>query len=182
MEAKIALKEALSSAVIQRLGFNTRVKFKGDNITYYVKNVSPDQKSVFVTRDSGIGTWRKPLSRLVQINGKPLMENIGKRKNNYKINLNEEDQVETKDPKSSTVKSLRYFPKTNTLQVMFHSGAVYEYYNVNSNDWNNIRDGRAAATTSGENAQGRWWKGKKPSVGAAIHVYLIGKGVDYKRI
>ena len=161
MEAKIALKEVLSNAVIQRLGFNTRVKFKGDNITYYVKNVSPDQKSVFVTRDSGVGTWRKPLSRLIQINGKPLMENIGKRKNNYKVNLNEEDQVETKDPKSSTVKSLRYFPKTDTLQVMFHSGA---------------------ATTSGENAQGKWWKGKKPSVGAAIHVFLIGKGVDYKKI
>ena len=65
---------------------------------------------------------------------------------------------------------------------MFHSGAVYEYYKVDSNAWKNIRDGRAAAITSGENAQGKWWKGKKPSVGAAIHVFLIGKGVDYKKI
>ena len=72
------LREAIQASVIGRLGFNTRVKFKGDARTYYVKNVKGDQKSVFVTTDKGLGTYNKPLTKITHINGKPLLESLGK--------------------------------------------------------------------------------------------------------
>lgn len=72
------LKEAINDSIIQKLGTNTRVKFKNDPITYYVKNVKADRKSVFVTTSTGVGTFNKSLSNLTLIDGKPLKESLTK--------------------------------------------------------------------------------------------------------
>jgi hypothetical protein len=177
-----SLKEAISNVVLQRLGTNARLKFKGDNTTYYVKNISPDQKGVFVTKDNGIGTWRKSISNITSIDGKPLTEHIG-RKVQYVSIIDE--AVETPliaSPKSSNVKQIKYFPQSKILQIFFTTGRGYEYKNVNDELWNKIRNGEAAAVSDGENEFGKWWKGKKPSWGAAVHVFLVGNKIDYKRI
>lgn len=182
METKIALKESLSRAVIQRLGFNTRVKFKGDNTTYYVKNISPDQKNVFVTKSTGVGTWRKPINKIIIINDKPLHEHIGKKINNISY-INEVDETPLiASPKSSNVSQIKYFPQSKILQILFTTGRIYEYEKVDNTLWNKIKNGEAAAISDGENSFGKWWKGKKPSWGAAVHVFLVGNNVDYRRI
>lgn len=55
------------------IGKDSRLAFAGDNQTYYVKNIAPDRKSVFVTID-GSTTFKKPLSKVTKVDGKMLEE------------------------------------------------------------------------------------------------------------
>ena len=83
--------------------------------------------------------------------------------------------------KSSNVRKIKYDDETRELVVQFNDRSIYTYYNIDFETYRNISTGNAAPRTSGENQYGKWEKGKKPSVGAGIHQYLIDKGVQYKR-
>jgi len=51
------------------IGKDSRLVFGGDNKTYYVKSITPDRESVFVTID-GSTTFKKPLSKVTKVDGK----------------------------------------------------------------------------------------------------------------
>jgi len=55
-----------------RIGKDSRVVFSGDKKTYYVKNVAPDRKSLFVT--DGNQVYRKSLSKLEKVDGKEIIK------------------------------------------------------------------------------------------------------------
>ena len=55
------------------IGKDSRLVFAGDTKTYYVKNISPDKESVFVTID-GSTTFKKPLSKITKVDGKMVEE------------------------------------------------------------------------------------------------------------
>ena len=55
-----------------RIGKDSRVVFLGDKKTYYVKNVAPDRKSLFVT--DGNQVYRKSLSKLEKVDGKEIIK------------------------------------------------------------------------------------------------------------
>ena len=55
------------------IGKDSRLVFAGDTKTYYVKNISPDKESVFVTID-GSTTFKKPLSKVTKVDGKMIKE------------------------------------------------------------------------------------------------------------
>lgn len=68
------------------LGPQQRVKFKHDDRTYYVKNISTDRKNVFLTSESGIGTWRKAIKNIINIDGKNIQVNLIKKHIKEEIN------------------------------------------------------------------------------------------------
>lgn len=68
------------------LGPQQRVKFKHDDRTYYVKSISPDRKNVFLTSESGIGTWRKAIKNIINIDGKNIQVNVIKKSIKEEIN------------------------------------------------------------------------------------------------
>jgi hypothetical protein len=58
------------------IGKNSTVQFKNDPATYYVKNISPDRNSLFVTLN-GMQTYNKKIINLVKVDGKVVIkENI----------------------------------------------------------------------------------------------------------
>lgn len=59
-----------------RLGPDSRVKFKGDPQQYWIKNISPDRKNVFV-HINGAQTYRKSIKNIVQVDNKKLTETKG---------------------------------------------------------------------------------------------------------
>lgn len=54
-----------------RLGPDSRVKFKGDPQQYWIKNISPDRKNVFI-HINGAQTYRKLIKNIVQVDNKKL--------------------------------------------------------------------------------------------------------------
>ena len=89
---------------------------------------------------------------------------------------------------SSNIYGFRYDPRTGKLLVKFHgdvgksNGSVYEYDKVPPNVYKIFRDGAIPAKTQGHNRFGRWWRGKKPSLGAAFFEMIKLGGYDYKQI
>lgn len=55
------------------LGKDSRVKFKNDDKTYYVKNISPDRIHIFVTIDNTV-IYRKKISNLIKCDSISIME------------------------------------------------------------------------------------------------------------
>ena len=89
---------------------------------------------------------------------------------------------------SSNIYGFRYDPRTGKLLVKFQgdvgksNGSVYEYDKVPPNVYKIFRDGAIPAKTQGHNRFGRWWRGKKPSLGAAFYEMIKLGGYDYKQI
>lgn len=83
---------------------------------------------------------------------------------------------------SSNVSGYGYDETTQILRVWFHGGSQYEYSTVTLSEWIHLSAGDATCKTTGQNEYGRWWKGKSPSIGAAIWKYLRRTGKPYKRI
>lgn len=75
---------------------------------------------------------------------------------------------------SSNVDRLMYNDETLELVIQFLDGSIYTYTNVDKETFDNIQDGNSAPTTTDRETPPRWVKGQKPSVGAAVHEYLIG--------
>ena len=55
-----------------RIGKDSRVQFKNDPRTYYVKNISADRKNLFVTLNM-LQTYSKRISNLVKVNDKDVV-------------------------------------------------------------------------------------------------------------
>jgi hypothetical protein len=68
--------------------------------------------------------------------------------------------------------------ETLDLVIRFNDGSVYTYKGVSKALFEKVSEGDAAPTTTGENEYGSWKAGDAPSVGAAVHQYLIDK-VDF---
>ena len=83
---------------------------------------------------------------------------------------------------SSTVYGFKYSPKNKRLFVKFQGDGVYKYDNVPSVIARLFMDGASRAKTQGSNKFGAWWKGKKPSLGAALNQHIKNLGFPYKKI
>ena len=78
---------------------------------------------------------------------------------------------------STNVKRLKWDSETNELVIQFQNDRYYTYSGVPEAIYNNIEDGLAGTKTAGE-----WGPiGKFPSVGAAVHQYLIEGGFPYRK-
>lgn len=115
---------------------------------------------------------------------------------NYKIKFFEEllgvelteDNVEYEFKKwradnirSSNVRKIMYNDETNEMFIQFQDKSIYTYFNVSFQLFLDVSGGRATCITSGENQYGTWFVGKTPSVGAAVHRFLIRRGVKYRK-
>ncbi len=89
---------------------------------------------------------------------------------------------------SSNVEGFAYDDKNRRLYVRFlgkhpqRDGAIYQYENVPSNIFDIFRKGAVPAKTDGKNKWGRWWKGKYPSMGAAMYHLIRAGGYPYQKI
>lgn len=78
---------------------------------------------------------------------------------------------------STNADRMMYNDETLELVIRFNDGSTYTYLNVDRETYDDVVNGNAATKTAGE-----WGPvGKTPSVGAAIHQYLIEKGVSFKK-
>lgn len=77
---------------------------------------------------------------------------------------------------SSNVRGFSYDQNSGTLTVQFNgetgNGPVYQYGSVPPEIAMAFMDGNAAARTNGKNKFGSWFRGKKPSLGAAHWQYI----------
>ena len=80
---------------------------------------------------------------------------------------------------SSNVDKMMWNSETLELVIRFNDGSTYTYVGVDEKTFNDVSEGNAKPITSGENEYGSWSEGVSPSVGAAVHQYLIEKGVDF---
>lgn len=83
--------------------------------------------------------------------------------------------------RSSNVKKIMYNDETRDMFIQFQDKSIYTYFNVPFQLFLDVSGGRATCITSGENQYGTWYVGKTPSVGAAVHRFLIKKGVKYRK-
>ncbi len=83
--------------------------------------------------------------------------------------------------RSSNVKKIMYNDEIQEMYIQFNDGSIYTYFNVPFQLFLEVSGGNATCITSGENKYGSWFVGKSPSVGAAVHRWLIKKGVSYKK-
>ena len=82
---------------------------------------------------------------------------------------------------SSNVDRLMYNSDNNQMVIQFMDGSFYTYFDISQKTFDSIIDGNAVCKTDDSQTPPRWWEGKTPSVGAAVHKYLINKGVKYEQ-
>lgn len=78
---------------------------------------------------------------------------------------------------SSNVNKIMYNDETLELVIKFKNGDIYTYEGVSFDIFNNVVNGNAACRTSGDT----WDIGKDPSVGAAVHKYLVDSNIVYRK-
>jgi len=83
---------------------------------------------------------------------------------------------------SSNIYGFKFNPSSKKLRVRFHGGSEYEYSDIPNVIFNLFSHGNATATTNGKNKFGSWFKGKNPSLGAALNQYIKKGGFSYKRL
>lgn len=84
--------------------------------------------------------------------------------------------------RSSNIRDASYDPPRRLMVVRFMSGAIYEYYNIPQALFKDIIMGNEAARTMDSKRPPRYWPGKFPSMGAALHWKVKVKGYLYRRI
>lgn len=86
-------------------------------------------------------------------------------------------------PVSSNVREIKWFADTKILTVWFMDGSIYDYNMSAIPNYDEVvslvTKGMASATTEGEANGVRWWVGKNPSFGAAVHEYLSTGMIPY---
>lgn len=92
------------------------------------------------------------------------------------------DGIQHADLNSSNVWGAAYNPKTGKMRVRFQGGSIYEYGGIPKAIFDAFIHGNAEAQTNGQNRYGRWWKGKNPSLGAALNKYIKAGNFPYRRI
>lgn len=89
---------------------------------------------------------------------------------------------------SSNVEGFAYDDKTGNLFVRFlgkhpnREGPVYQYGGVPRNIFEIFQKGAIPAKTDGKNKWGQWWKGKYPSIGAAMYHVIRAGGYPYVKL
>jgi hypothetical protein len=83
------------------------------------------------------------------------------------------------NPNSANVEKILYNDETKDLVLRFHGGGTYTYPNIEFSEFRDIVEGKAACVTEGESRWGSWYVGKQPSVGAAVHKYLVKKNAPF---
>jgi hypothetical protein len=79
-------------------------------------------------------------------------------------------KVESQSVISSNVDKVKWDSVSKQLTIKFDNGSVYTYFNVPEKIYNNIVDGQASSKI-----------GSYPSVGAAVHQYLIQGNYKYRK-
>lgn len=82
---------------------------------------------------------------------------------------------------SSNVRRVMYNDESKEMFIQFQDKSIYTYMNVAFDLFMKIANGDATCITTGENKYGKWYIGKTPSNGAAVHKWLIKTGVAYKK-
>lgn len=89
---------------------------------------------------------------------------------------------------SSNINAFNYDYDNGNLLIKFQGdkgrgqGPVYSYQGVQPYIFDLFKRGAAIAKTSGKNKWGKWWKGKSPSIGAAMHAFIKGGNYPYQKI
>lgn len=83
---------------------------------------------------------------------------------------------------SSNIWGFSYDPASNKLAVRFQGDGIYEYSNVPPQIFELFQNGAVPAKTEGSNQYGSWWKGKTPSLGAALYELIKSKGYPYQKV
>jgi len=92
-----------------------------------------------------------------------------------------EDGIAKAGLQSSNVYGFSYNPRNSKLFVRFQGGGVYEYEDVPPLAFKLFQQGAIPAKTNGQNRFGRWWEGKKPSLGASFY-NIIRDRYPYQRV
>lgn len=93
-----------------------------------------------------------------------------------------------RDMPSSNIHSFAYDDDSGKLYVRFQdkwpnqNGPVYEYGGIPKAVYELFRAGAIPAKTNGQNKWGRWWTGKKPSLGASMAALIKNGGYPYQRL
>jgi hypothetical protein len=82
---------------------------------------------------------------------------------------------------SSNVDRLMYDDVKEQLVIQFQDGSFYTYFNITQARFDDIVDGNATCVSDDSQIPQRWWIGKNPSVGAAVHKFLVNAGIKYER-
>lgn len=107
---------------------------------------------------------------------------LNKLQGSIQISKGEKAGIPQAGLQSSTVYGFKYSPKNKRLFVKFQGDGVYKYDNVPSTIAKLFMNGASIAKTQGSNKFGAWWKGKKPSLGAALNQHIKNLGFPYQKI
>lgn len=83
---------------------------------------------------------------------------------------------------SSNIWGFHYNKQSGDLLVRFQGGNVYHYGGVPAGIFQIFQAGAIPAKTDGQNAYGKWWRGKNPSLGAAFHELIRNGGYEYEQV
>ncbi len=89
---------------------------------------------------------------------------------------------------SSNIYGFNYDYDNDKLLVKFQGndgegeGPIYQYEGVPKYIFNLFRQGAAVAKTTGRNKWGEWFRGKSPSLGAAMHAFIKNGNYPYQRV
>lgn len=143
-------------------------------------HLSGGQPNAFV---SYLREFPDPTLRQLLANPEQLAETIQNLQQNNPVDMTgSADGLPRADLNSSNVYGFRFDPNTKKMKVRFQSGSVYEYDGIPDLIFNLFSHGNAEARTSGKNKYGRWWRGKNPSLGAALNQYIKAGGYNYRRL
>lgn len=90
--------------------------------------------------------------------------------------------IQHADLNSSNIWGSRYDKARGKMRVRFQGGAEYEYDGVPENIYRAFEKGNATAKTTGSNEYGAWFRGKNPSLGAALNQYIKAGNFPYRRL
>jgi len=104
------------------------------------------------------------------------------------LSPNQQPELTPSTYPSSNIYGFNYDYDNNNLLVKFQGngeegqGPVYSYSGVPPYMYNLFKQGAALAKTTGKNKWGSWWKGKTPSMGAAMHAFIKKGGYPYQQV
>ncbi len=107
------------------------------------------------------------------------VKNIRRKMRKEKLELNFQKTRVYVD--SSNVDRLMYDDVKEQLVIQFQDGSYYTYFSITQDRFDDIVDGNATCITDDSQIPQRWWIGKDPSVGAAVHKFLVNAGVRYEK-
>ncbi len=102
--------------------------------------------------------------------------------NNPITRTGQADGISQAPLQSSNVYGFKFNPRDKKLRVRFQGGSLYEYSGIPDVIFNLFSKGNASARTTGSNRFGAWFKGKNPSLGAALNQYIKEGGFPYRKV